>query len=500
MEKDILNLLDSQNQIMLNMLDLIADSNRWYSINEISTELLVVERTVQRYVHRLQELVDSYNEDRNHLITINYEKYKGIQLEIDSGSNYMELKSYILENDETMKIFKLIIFEEFHSISKYAADNYVSESSIRKSLKKIKQFLNNYQLTLSRSPFSIEGEEKQIRLIIYITAWVIFKGVTWPFDIISEDKVYLSVDRFSEELDLGFSVIHRKQMAYMLAVNILRLRKKHIISMEEEWKNYVNLPKLIEKIPMLNAFISDYNIYIESELYFYVILLQLKTKFYETDNYRESVLAYHKKMSSNIYQSTELFLAKFNERISPIPDELYGRFFVTSFCVHLFSQLFTNIQVDIDGHMIFRSLEDDYPNLAQELKELIHELHEVSGESLFTKESFLLQKYMTLFSSVLPLTHYEVEIKLFLDSDLPFYVKNNVKNQIVDRFKYDFNVGFVEADNMEEADLVLTNIPNLLEEELRFSKQVHLFDFPFTHRDFIEIEKKMKAITRGLTV
>ncbi|MEG2709202.1 MAG: hypothetical protein RR968_08700, partial [Vagococcus sp.] len=77
---------------------------------------------------------------------------------------------------------------------------------------------------------------------------------------------------------------------------------------------------------------------------------------------------------------------------------------------------------------------------------------------------------------------------------------NNVKNQIVDRFKYDFNVGFVEADNMEEADLVLTNIPNLLEEELRFSKQVHLFDFPFTHRDFIEIEKKMKAITRGLTV
>lgn len=95
MEKDILNLLDTQNKIMLNILDLIADSNRWYTINEISTELLVVERTVQRYIHRLQELVDSYNDERDHLVTINYEKYKGIQLEIDSGSNYMELKSYI---------------------------------------------------------------------------------------------------------------------------------------------------------------------------------------------------------------------------------------------------------------------------------------------------------------------------------------------------------------------------------------------------------------------
>ena len=161
MEKDIMNLLDTQNQVMVNILDLISDNNRWYTVNEISMELMVVERTVQRYIHRLQELVNDYNEEKHHLVVIHYEKYKGVRLEIDSGSNYMELKSYILENDETMQIFKLIIFEEFESISKYAADNYVSESSIRKSLKKIKQFLSNYQLSLSRSSFRIEGEEKQ---------------------------------------------------------------------------------------------------------------------------------------------------------------------------------------------------------------------------------------------------------------------------------------------------------------------------------------------------
>ena len=498
MEKDIMNLLDTQNQVMVNILDLISDNNRWYTVNEISMELMVVERTVQRYIHRLQELVNDYNEEKHHLVVIHYEKYKGVRLEIDSGSNYMELKSYILENDETMQIFKLIIFEEFESISKYAADNYVSESSIRKSLKKIKQFLSNYQLSLSRSSFRIEGEEKQIRLIIYITTWIIFKGVTWPFDFISQRKIYASVDRFSEELDLGFSVIHQKQMAYMLAVNILRLRKKHVITMEDEWRQYVNLPKLIEKIPMLNVFISDYNIYIESELYFYVVLLQLKPKFFESENYRNSVFNYHQKMSSNIYKSTELFMDTFNKKIDVIPEELETRFFVTSFCTHLFSQLFSNIQVDIDGHMIFRNLEDDYPNLNNHLEELVEELHEVSGEVLFTKKSFLLQKYMMLFSSVLPLTYYESEIKLYLDTDLPFFVKTNVTNQITDRFKYDFNLRFITSNEMEEADLVLTNIPNLLEEELRFSKQVHLFDFPFNHRDFIEIERKMKAIVHEM--
>lgn len=496
MEKDLLNLLDTQNKIMLDMLDLISESHRWYTVNEISHELSVVERTVQRYVHRLKELIDHYNEERNHHVSISYEKYKGVLLEIDRGSNYMELKSYILENDETMKIFKLIIFEEFQSIQKYATTHFVSENLVRKSLKKIKEFLNMYQLTLSRSTFIIEGEEKQIRLIIYISSWIIFKGVTWPFDFISQDKVYLSVDSFSEELEIGFSVIHRKQMAYMLAVNILRLRKKHVIEMEEEWKNYANLPKLINRLPVLNSFIEDYNIYIESELYFYLILIQLKPKLYESKTYQESVLNYHKKKESNVYVATERFMHLFNEKIVTIPEELEKRFFLTSFCAHLFCHLFSNIHVDIDGYMIFKDLENDYPNLKQELSDLLTELHQESHDSLFLKEHFLLQKYMLLFSSVLPLTFYEPVIQIFLDTDLPYFVKNNVKDQITNRFKYEFNLAFVQENDLDTADLILTNIPNVLEEELRFSNKVHLFEFPFNQRDFAEIERKMKGISQ----
>ena len=497
MEKDILNLLDSQNKIMFNILDLVSDSHRWYSITEISNELMVVERTVQRYVNQLQELVTQYNEEREHLIVLHYEKYKGIQLEIDSGSNYMELKSYILENDETMKIFNMIIFEDFESISKYANDNFVSESLVRKSLKKIKQFLSHYHLDLSRSTYSIQGEEKQIRLIIYISAWIIFKGVTWPFDSISQEKIYSSVDNFAEELNIGFSVIHRKQMAYMLAVNILRLRKKHVITMEEEWRDYVNLPQLVKKIPVLNTFINDYNIYVESELYFYVVLLQLKTKFYESDSYRKGVTNYHKEMNSNVYLSTEAFITKFTETISPIPEDLYERFFITAFCSHLFAQIFSGIEVDVDGYMIFRDLEDDYPNLGRQLKMMIEELYEETGDGLFKKDSYLVQRYMLLFSSVLPLTHYEPEIKLLLDSDLPFFVKESIAEQITNRLKMEFNLRFVSLEEVEEADLVLTNIPNILEEELRFSSKVHLFDFPFNHRDYMGIEKKLRYIVQN---
>lgn len=496
MEKDISNLLDTQNKIMLNILDLVSESHRWYSVNEISIELNVVERTVQRYIHTLKELIDAYNEERNHHITISYEKYKGVLLEIDSGSNYMELKSYVLENDETMKLFKLIIFEEFQSISRYSQENFISENATRKSLKKIKEFLAQYNLTLSRSSFVIEGEEKQIRLIIYICSWIIFKGVVWPFDFISQEKIYVSVDHFSEEMNIGFSVIHRKQMAYMLAVNILRLRKKHVIMMDPEWKNYANLPKLIDGLPVLNTFIADYNVYIESELYFYLLSVQFKPKLYESLDYRNRVLNYHKKMNSNVYQATEAFMNQFAKDIVPIPAELRERFFLTSFCSHLFCQLFSNVQVDIDGHTIFRDMESDYPNLKNELSKMLNNLYQTTQEKLFLQEDFLLQKYVQLFSSVEPLTYYEPKISIFLDSDLPYFVKNNIRDQITNRFKYDFNVQFVTKEEADNPDLVLTNIPNMLEEELRFSHKVHLFDFPFNQRDFVEIERKLRTITQ----
>ena len=496
MEKDILNLLDTQNKIMLNILDLVSESHRWYTVNEISHELNVVERTVQRYIHRLKETIDDYNEERNHHIALSYEKYKGVLLEIDSGSNYMELKSYILENDETMKIFKLIIFEEFQSIQKYASTYFVSENAVRKSLKKIKDFLGIYHLSLSRSTFIIEGEEKQIRLIIYISGWIIFKGVTWPFDFISQEKIYLSVDSFSEELNLGFSIIHRKQMAYMLAVNILRLRKKHVIEMEEEWKDYANLPKLMANLPVLKEFADDYNIYIESELYFYLVLIQLKTKFYESERYRKSVFKYHKKMNSTVYQITEQFMTDFQSEIAEIPEELEERFFVTVFCAHLFCQLFKSIQVDIDGYLIFSDLENDYPNLYEKLSCLLRKMAEENDAELLSKETFLIQKYMLLFSSISQLTYYEPEIQIFLDSDLPYFVKSSVTDQIVNRFKYEFNLTFIEANDEDSADLILTNIPNVLEEELRFSHKVHLFEFPFNQRDFLEIERKVRAISQ----
>ncbi|MGX7148439.1 helix-turn-helix domain-containing protein [Enterococcus ureasiticus] len=496
MEEDIFDLLEDQNKIMLKLLEIISESHRWYSVNELSLRLNVVERTIQRYIHQLEDTVAEYNEVKDSYIQLNYEKYNGVQLETESGSNYIEFKTYILETDETIQILKKIMFEEFYSVKKYAMTYFVSENAVRKSLKKINVFFDLYSLSLSRSSFQVMGEEKNIRIIAYIIGWVAFKGVIWPFDSIDQRKAYQTVDNFSEAFKLKFSNIQRKQMAYMLAINLIRFRKNHVIELDPEWKNYVNLPALMQTLPVMTDLVEMYHIHVESEMCFYVLLLQMKIKVFESEELKQRVFDYHEKCQSDIFQATHLFVKRFHEKLMPIPEELRERFFLTSFCAHLFCKVFNQLQVDIDGHQIMHEADYDYPALKEKLNSFINELHEETGITLFLSHEFLAQKYILLFSSISPLNYYEPPIRIFLDSDLPFFVKQTIITKISDRFKHDFNIIFLKDQQLQQSDIVLTNIPNTIEEEQRFTYKVHLFDFPIKLRDFIEIERKLKLVAQ----
>lgn len=496
MEADILDLLDDQNKIMLKMLEIVSESQQWYSVHELSQRLNVVERTVQRYIHQLEDTLDEYNEVKDSYIKLTYEKYNGVLLESETGSNYLNFKNHILENDETIQILKKILFEEFYSVNKYAMSYFVSENAIRKSLKKIKGFLNLYGLSLSRSSFQIEGEEKKIRIIGYIIGWVTFKGVTWPFDSIDQLKAYNAVDSFSQSVGIKFSDVHRKQMAYMMAVNFIRLRKNHVIELEPHWKDYVNVPALLATLPPAKTFVDNYNIYVESELVFYALLLQMKIKIYESEDLKQRIFDFHQKKQSDIYQTTTLFVTRFHDTLVPIPAEIKERFFITSFYAHLFCRVFNQLKVDIDGHSVINESDYDYPILKENLTFFIQSLHKESNQSIFLEKDFLLQKYLLLFSSVTPLNYYEPPIRLFLDTDLPFFVKESIITKITDRFKHDFNISFLTHQLLHESDIVLTNIPNIIEEQQRFSYKVHLFDFPIKSSDFQEIEKKLKIVAK----
>lgn len=487
-------LLNSTNQQLLDILSLISENKRWYTTKEIGLELNVAERTAQRYIQQIRDITDAFNQASTVKVVIEYERYRGIYL--DSESGYIDLKNYIFEKDETVQLLKYIVVEDGVNIERYALDNYMSTHAVKTSLKKIKLLFELYDLSLSRQTHSIVGNEKQIRLIIYIMMWTLYKGMRWPFSTIDETVIYQTVDLFSETNHLQFSIIQRKQLAYVLSTNLIRLRKKHFVVMEESWKDYVDIDALLEKLSFLGNLMQEFQIYSEAEIYFYAVVAQIKTKFYESSVFKKEILNYHKHQQSDVYQATEQFMVLFQKTFIQIPNELKERFFITSFCAHMFCRLFKRVHVDVDGYYVISEVNDRYPVLKQKMITMMAQLYEQTNNELFLMEDFLLQKYILLFSSVLPLTYYEPEIAIYLDTDLPYFITKDIEERILYRYKYDYHIVFKTLADNRMIDLVLTNIPNTLEENNQYSPHVQLFDYPIKERDLIEIGKKCQLLAQ----
>ncbi|WP_158563536.1 MULTISPECIES: helix-turn-helix domain-containing protein [Vagococcus] len=494
MEKQMFRLLNPTNQQLLEILSFISENKRWYTTKEIGLHINMVERTVQRYIQQIRDITDIFNQTSKVKVIIKYEKYRGICL--DSESGYIDLKNYIFEKDETIQLLKHLIVEDGINIERYALDNYTSVHAVKASLKKIKLMFELYDLSLSRQTYSIVGNEKQIRLIIYIMMWTLYKGIKWPFKTINKTIIYQTVDLFSETNHLQFSVIQRKQLAYVLSTNLIRLRKKHFVMMEESWKNYVDISTLIEKLSFLKNVMQEFHIYCESEIYFYAVVAQIKTKFYESSVFKQEILGYHKMKQSDVYQATMEFMKVFQETFVQIPKDLKERFFITSFCAHMFCRLFKRVHVDVDGYYVMSEVNDRYPVLKHKVLSTIRQLYDQTGNDLFLMEDFLLQKYILLFSSVLPLTYYEPEIVIYLDTDLPYFIAKDIEERILYRYKYDYHIVFKKLTDTHKIDLMLTNIPNTLEEMNRYSSHVQLFDYPIKERDLIDIGKKLQYLAQ----
>lgn len=495
METDLFMLLDTNSRNILSILSIISEKNEWYTIHEISEKLNVVERTIQRYIIHLKDCIDQFNEgeEENDRLFLSYEKYKGVHLETPKGHGLHRFKQLVLEQDETFIMLRDIFFEEFQSVTKYAMEHYISESKVRKSVKKIRYYLKRYHLSLSNISFKIVGEEKQIRLLTYYVVWYGLKGHDWPFRQVSQNKVYEVIDSLDESLSMKLTRTQRKQLGYMLAINLFRMGKNHPIELEAHWQNYVDINRVMDEMPFLSLVFIKRRQELTAEIYFYMLLIQLRINVYQSKPFIKQTLEYHKFNGSDVYETTNHFVEKFHTELHPIPSEFYHSFFLTTFCTHLFCRMFRYVILTDDGCNNIREWQNKYTVLISQLHQIIDKLYIQTNNVLFLQRPFLMQKYMMLFSMIKPLTHFEPTIKVLIESDLPYLKKTLLENDIIKRYSGDYHIEFINTSDVT-IDIILTNVPNVLKNKEYSNSVIHFFEYPMMLRDIEELDKVIQKI------
>lgn len=486
MEQEILELIDKKNKFSCLMIDYSQSENDWLSVYKLSLRFNLNQRSIQRYIHELEERIEEYNAATDANVQIDYNKYKGIKITYGSSAAF-KLKNFIIENDDTILLMNQLIFSKISSIKRYSEDHFISEYSLKKSIKKIEELLESFQIKLSNQKTVFDGRERNIRMFIYLFLWTLYKDAEWPFSYISEEKIYNSVDNFSENGRLNFTKINRKQMAYLMSVNLLRNKKKFYIKRDDDWDRYVNLESL-KKEPVIMQGMENYQYYFENDIYFLLLLIQMKYRIFRSDMLRKRILDYHKKMNSDVYLMTEAMMTLFEETFFKIPEDRKDVFFTYTFCAHLFCKVFKTIRFDIDGYDILIK-NDTSPKLLNKLSAFIDRLAEEHGSPIFLEHPFLIRKYFLLFSYFKNTTIYETKITVGVDSDLPFFIREDIKKDITKNFENRYNLELVES-NEQKTDAILTNMPSLHEEE----PHVCVISYPLQNKEYQLIERTLAKI------
>lgn len=486
MRSELFDLLEKRNRVSCSLIELFQLEDDWLEVKDISLNLDISDRSTQRYIHYLEEVIDEYNESEEKHIQMHYEKFKGIKFEFEDSS-IEQLKLYIISNDESLKLLIDLCLLRTEVIKKYSEKNFISVYSIKNSLKKIAPLLNSFKIAVDPGKLTFVGEEKYIRIFIYSILWSLYKNDSWPFQYIDEQRLYTSIDSIEKSMELTFTDIHKKQMTYFMAICLIRNRKKMYIEDFKEWEEYVNVESLRHNEEIIIKGMNNYQIFSSSEIIFILVVMETKHRMYKSNDIKERVLKYHKKRNSDVYQLTTLMVEKFQKDFFPIPEDSIDIFFTYCFCSHLQCRIFPGINFDLEGYDIFGH-SDTSRHLIEKLHQFIGEMKDDSNRVMLEQEEFLIKKYLPLFSYYESSTIYEPQIELVIDSDLPFLVRAGVKKRLLGQFEECFNLKMTETvPENQDNYLVITNMPSLNEE----AKNVCVVDSPLRHGDFQLIEKKL---------
>lgn len=490
MDYKLRNVLNSKHQMLLEILKVLSEEERWVSVVELSEMLSMSVRTVQRYINELEDIIMQYNTEKKHNFTLEIQKNLGIRLSIENDVNYLLLKNYIYEKDDTIQVLIDLLFLKNSSKKEYAKNKQLSDSSLNNSLSKLKVFFEDFDLSVNTSTLAVTGEESQIRIVTYSIAWVLFESELWPdvFSRVSYDTIEKDVQYMIDHLNLLINPIKKKEISYLLAIAMIRYHNGFEVTCREEWVNYFPTSIALALPQTVEALFHKHHVSSHEEIKYFSVNMLTRSCIYEPFPLKDQLLKFIQK-DTIVYNATTFFLNEFNENVKQIPLEIYEEVFIFAFRTHLFAHMYHNVDFDYNANYLLDSISQKFPKYDAEMTIFLNHLFEETGYELFLEKEYLIQRYFVMESFVDPDIMLGHPIKILLETDLPEIYENTIKMTLYDRFKYTAKLIFLNRNFLQEPDLVVSTLP--AQNEKHMSVQI---TYPLTSRDFSDIEQTLEKI------
>ncbi|MBO0471751.1 helix-turn-helix domain-containing protein [Enterococcus sp. DIV0242_7C1] len=446
------SIIDNFTKRKLLLLEQLKTADDFVSIQELITTTHWERKTILKYLDALAEDCSSFSSDE--IVLIKAEQ--AIILSYSTYKSYRSLYLSIINHSLPIKLLQDLLLGDSVSIGRCLNEYFISESTLKRQLKKLNQLLSTYYLKIAQKKgvFILIGAEHQIRIFAYTFFWLLYRGKGWPFTAVAEQKITDLLD-YMEEFSRPWNHSKHRQLHYILALNLIRYRKSFKIQLsKEQLHTYFSQAYLDTPRGWLNRFN-----YPESEILFFFILSQSHENFLSVPSFKKEILTFHRATHTEVFESTEQFFDLFSEQIIPLSEEEREKSYISIFANHLFCSVFPAFPEEMTGFTNASQFSEQFPVLFKKLANMVEQLERQTQFSLFKNKDFLIPNYALLFASLTDITSFESEITVCFDTDYPILMEKRIMDIFESYFGRSFNLTiFFKIDVLDtKFDLLLTS-------------------------------------------
>lgn len=486
----------------LELLKLLYKNKRFMGTEEISECLKMDRRSVYKYHDLL--LNKPYMTKKEHMAVLSVKHGQGYKFN-GSKKDYKILSRQVLQSNPFFELLETLLLDNKIIIAKFAYDNFVSESSVRKRMHELASLLEPMDFSLKKSKGTVHliGKEMRIRFFMVAFFWRIFSGLHWPFTGISQRKCEKIVTEIYHECQIPVNTIELKLSYYVLAVTILRTRKG--LKIDEE------IHSVVDRFPFVKQPVSPSdmknmqsikNILAEklsahyhldrSNIEFIFLWLYSRADFHQK-NINTDCLAdidAHRSDSTLIEKIMSLYPQLIKKADTGLVDEEKKRMiFVTLYTGILSVEMFGKMDYSLTGYNLKEYLSLKFTGLLQQSEELVKRNKIYSKEP--DKQEGLSLHVAVAWSMVARPISFSKKIKIKVETDLPFTIEQGIIERIQTTFQSYYPIEVSHSFKEENYDFCLSTAPIT---ELEGSTETLLINAQVTLSDLLAIQKKLDTL------
>lgn len=436
------------------LLKILYNSMEKRTIEELSLRMALDRRSIYKTVDHINETLQN-NKRSSRIVVSSRGEYSFTGDKID----YYRLRGYIVSPEPMTHLAKDFLRNKSVDFYQFCLDNFLSESTLRRYLRKVNQLITPLGLRLSvrKNKIYLLGNEARIRYGLVTFFWRYYHGVVWPFETVDEEKIrHIFSNMFTSLEPISYG--KRLQLYYYWIISMLRGQAGIEISKEE-------LPPYFDALLVNNP---DFSLFLERygkafplsdvEIKFAFYFLYIFPDSYKYIQNTSQTLDTLKKYAPKSYDSIRYFLAfvqekhpQFNirsdEKVDFVAMLIAGRIFVDTF-----------------GEMYFNSSSihsftyamNQYPHFIPNIQKQIQiKEPELSPNVLKALTLRFGQAYVMEFSP----RDFETKVTILLLTDLPLYIDKIMYERLEALLSPRFNYEWIKLGEKQRPDLLLATGP-----------------------------------------